>query len=58
MMAPASQPSEMPSIVPALIIATPMVPMVVHELPESTETMAVSRNTTSRNIFGLMSFMP
>src|SRR5574344_1057063 len=58
MIAPASQPTGSPIIVPALSMATPMVPTVVHELPARSDTIAQSRNVTSRNTLGWITISP
>ena len=58
MMAPAITPSENPSALPMPISATPIVAMVVHELPTITDTSAQITHADSRNSFGEMIFSP
>lgn len=58
MIAPASYPLLNPIISPALSIAIPIVPIVVHELPRISEISAVKMKITNRKIDGLMSFNP
>ena len=57
-MAPASHPGLMPIMEPALINATPMVPHVVHELPERIDTTAERINDAARKMDGWISFSP
>ena len=56
--APAVHATEMPSASPIPISATPMVAMVVHELPVMTETRAQMRHVMKRKNLGLMIWMP
>ena len=58
MMAPAISPSEKPSALPMPISATPMVAIVVHELPTISDTSAQITQADSRNTFGEMIFSP
>ena len=57
-MAPAVQPVEKPKASPIPIKATPMVAMVVHELPVITETMAQMIQLDARKNVGLNTCMP
>ena len=57
-MAPAIIPSEKPSALPMPIRATPMVAIVVHELPVIRDTMAQMMQAVIRNTFGLMILIP
>ncbi len=54
MMAPAIQPGEKPSRVPIPMKATPMVAMVVQELPVSIDMNAQTQHAVSRNMGGWM----
>ena len=58
MMAPAISTSENPSAFPIHISATPIVAIVVHELPVITDTSAQITQADSRNTFGEMIFRP
>ena len=58
MIAPAITPSLKPSALPIPRRATPIVAIVVHELPTMTETSAQITQAVSRNIFGLMILTP
>ena len=58
MMAPAMIPSLKPWAFPMPIRATPMVAMVVQELPVITDTNAQMTQAVRRNTFGLMIFTP
>ena len=58
MMAPAISPSEKPSALPMPISATPMVAMVVQELPTIRDTSAHRTHADSRKTFGEMIFRP
>ena len=57
-MAPAVQPGSKPCAVPIPIRATPIVAMVVHELPVITETSALMAHAAARNTAGKMTFIP
>ena len=57
-MAPAVQPGSKPCAVPMPIRATPIVAMVVHELPVITETSALMAHAAARNTAGKMTFIP
>ena len=52
MIAPTVMPSGMPRPCPTPTRATPMVPMVVQELPVKVDTMVHSRQDASRKTFG------
>ena len=52
MMAPAVHASDMPSAWPMPMNATPMVAIVVHELPESTDTSAQMMHEVKRKNWG------
>ena len=54
MMAPAMSGSGKPSALPMPIRATPIVAMVVQELPISSDTPAQSTQADNRNTFGWM----
>ena len=54
MIAPAIQPSEYPCASPTPIKATPIVAIVVHELPVTIATMAQITHATARNRLGCM----
>ena len=58
MMAPAAQASEMPRAWLMPKSATPMVAIVVHELPESTETKAQMMQALTRKNCGDMICTP
>ena len=58
MMAPAIMPSLKPCALPIPISATPMVAMVVHELPIITEMKAQIAHAVRRKIFGDMICTP
>ena len=58
MMAPATIPSENPSALPMPISATPIVAMVVQELPTITDTSAQMAQADSRKTFGEMILRP
>ena len=58
MIAPAISPSLNPIALPIPRSATPMVAMVVQELPIMTETMAHITQAVTRNIFGDMICTP
>ena len=57
-MAPAIQPGENPNAVPMPSKAIPIVAMVVHELPVSTETNAQMMHAANKNAVGWMIFIP
>ena len=57
-MAPAIIPSLNPNALPIPSNATPMVAMVVHELPIITDTRAQMRQAVTRKILGEMIFTP
>ena len=50
--APATQPSEKPCAVPIPISATPIVAIVVHELPVSRDTTAHIKQAVTKKTFG------
>ena len=58
MMAPAVQPILYPWAVPIPISAMPMVAMVVHELPVTSDTRALMRQAMKRNTDGETTCMP
>ena len=58
MMAPAIHPGSYPCAVPIPTKATPMVAIVVHELPVITEINAQIMHDAKRNISGMMTFIP
>ena len=53
MLAPAIHPASNPCAFPIPSKATPMVAMVVQELPVMTETMAQMRQQDAKNIWGV-----
>ena len=57
-MAPAIQPGSYPWAVPMPTRATPIVAMVVHELPVITAIRALMAHEAKRNISGKMTFIP
>ena len=58
MIAPAVQPGSYPCAVPMPISATPMVAMVVQELPVITAMTALMIHEAKRNIPGRITFIP
>ena len=58
MIAPAVHATEMPKASPMPIRATPIVAIVVHELPVITDTSAQIRHVMTKKNFGLMIWMP
>lgn len=57
-MAPAVQPGSKPWAVPIPMRATPIVAIVVHELPVMTDIRALIAHAAARNTDGKMTFMP
>ena len=57
-MAPAVQPGSKPWAVPIPMSATPIVAIVVHELPVMTDIRALISHAAARNTDGKMTFMP
>ena len=58
MMAPAAHASDMPSAWPIPNRATPMVAIVVHELPDSTDINAQMTHADTRKNWGIISCTP
>ena len=52
MIAPPTNPSEIPNALPIPSNAIPIEPMVAQELPDAKETMAQIIQVATRNIFG------